>query len=160
MNEFVEKLKEIYKGITMSEEMSHNYLGMIMTHNREKQTVDIDMKKYIAPCVEEFQKDEPDEEIRLVNTPATNFPFRTKDAKILSKKRAGIFHSLVAKLLFVAKHALLAITFLASRVKNPDIGDWVKMLRVIGYLMNTEGIHLLCVVKKYRIWFGTLMVPM
>jgi hypothetical protein len=132
---------------------------MIMTHNREKQTVDVDMKKYIASCVKELRKDEPDEKIRLVNTPATNFLFRTRDTQKLSKKRARIFHSFVAKLLFVVKRArpdiLLAISFLKSRVKYPDIDDWGKLIRVIGYLMNTEGIHLTLCCKEIKdlVWY-------
>jgi len=44
----------------------------------------------------------------------------------LSKTRSGIFHATVAKLLFVAKRAqpdiLLAVSFLTTRVKEPDNG--------------------------------------
>jgi len=38
-------LKKINKEITVNEETPHDYLRMIMTHDRERQTIDIDMKK-------------------------------------------------------------------------------------------------------------------
>jgi hypothetical protein len=52
-----------------------------------------------------------------------------------------LFHAVVAKLLFVAKqarpHILLAISFLTTRVKDPDEDEWKKLLRVLGYLADT-----------------------
>jgi hypothetical protein len=82
----------------VNDETSHDYLGMIMTHNQMKQTVDVDMRIYISSCVKEFIRYEPDEKIRLLNTPATNYLFRTRDTQKLSKKRTSIFHSFVANL--------------------------------------------------------------
>jgi hypothetical protein len=98
-------LKNIYEEITVNKEESDDYLGMIMTHDRENQVINIDMRKYILSCIEEFRTDEPDERIHLVNTPATNFLFRTRDVQELSKKRASLLHSIVVKFLFIAKRA-------------------------------------------------------
>jgi len=62
------------------------------------------------------------------------------------KQRASIFHATVAKLLFIAKRArpdiLLAISFLTTRVKEPDEDDWGKLKRVLGYLSGTPDIYL------------------
>jgi hypothetical protein len=44
---------------------SHDYLGMVMSHDVENKKVTIDMRK----CIQEFQDQEPDERIKLVNTP-------------------------------------------------------------------------------------------
>ncbi len=130
LNQIHIDLKNIYEEITVNEEESHDYLGMILTHDRENQVIDVDMRKYIMSCVEEFHKDEPDERICLVITPATNFLFRTRNAQKLSKKRASLFHSIVAKFLFVAKRSrpdiLLTISFLTTQVKDPDTDDWGK----------------------------------
>jgi hypothetical protein len=55
--------------------------------------------------------------------------------------KAKISHSTVAKLLFVAKRGrpdiLLAVSFLTTRVKQPDEDDWKKLCRVLNYLNTT-----------------------
>jgi hypothetical protein len=96
-------IDEHYKGITVHEEDSHDYLGMIMTHNVNDQKVTIDMRKYKSDCINEFQDQEPDEKITIVNTPATNNLFKTRSAEKISKRRSKIYHSTVAKLLFITK---------------------------------------------------------
>jgi hypothetical protein len=102
----VEKLREIYHEITVHDGDTHDYLGMVMEHNRESKSVKINMTKYIAETIEEFAEEEPKESFKIVTTPATNNLFRTRmDVKKLSKRRATIYHSTVAKLLFVAKRA-------------------------------------------------------
>lgn len=99
----------------MHEKDSHDYFWMIMTRNIQNQTVKIDMKKYIRGCIEEFIEEEPDERMRPVHTPASNYLFRVRDVEKISRRRVGLFHSVVAKLLFVAKRArhnlLLTVLF-------------------------------------------------
>jgi hypothetical protein len=45
------------------------------------------------------------------------------------------------KLLFLAKcgrpDILLAVSYLTSRVKKPDLDDWKKLMRMLGYLKET-----------------------
>jgi hypothetical protein len=52
----------------------------------------------------------------------------------------------VAKLLFLSKRARpdiqLAVSFLCTRVKKPDMDDYQKLCRVIKYLRNTIDIEL------------------
>ena len=55
------KMKEIYEEITVHAEDSHDYLGMIMTHDVKNKKVKIDMKRYICECIDEFEENEPDE---------------------------------------------------------------------------------------------------
>ena len=72
-------------------------------------------------------------------TPATNNLLKTRDGytEKLSKWKAGIFCATLTKLLFVLKRArpdiLLAITFLTTRVKEPVVDDWNKLIRVLSY---------------------------
>jgi hypothetical protein len=58
----------------------------------------------------------------------------------------------VAKLLFVAKRArpdiLLAVSFMTTRVKKPDIDDWHKLIRVLSYLHGSMDITLTLVCDK------------
>jgi hypothetical protein len=108
-----------------------------------KEILKINMEKYIEGTIKTFLNEEPDEKLRQVMTPATNNLFRTRDGESakLSKKRAGVFHATVAKLLFVAKRArpdiLLTISFLMKRVKQPDTDDWNKLIRKLSYLNGT-----------------------
>jgi hypothetical protein len=37
------------------QENTHDYLGMVMSHDVENQKVTIDMRKYINDCMQEFQ---------------------------------------------------------------------------------------------------------
>jgi len=152
-------LKEHFKEITVHEEDSHDYLGMIMMHDVKDQMVTIDMRKYISECVDKFQDQEPDEKIKTVNTPATDNLFKTRNAEKISKRRSKISHSTVAKLLFVAKRArpdiLLTVSFLTTRVKEADGDDWKKLLCLLGYLKSTDGLllHLSCTDLMNLIWY-------
>jgi hypothetical protein len=61
-----------------------------------------------------------------------------KDAEKLSKVSSIAFHHLVAKTMFVNKHARpdvsKAIAFLTTRVRAPDINDWRKLSHLMEYL--------------------------
>jgi len=138
----IDKLREIYKEITVHEGDVHDYLGMVMEHDREKRSVKINMEKYIADTIQALKEDDPDVHLKVVTTPATNNLFKTREeAEKLSQKRARLYHAVVVKLLFVAKRArpdiLLAVSFMTTRVKNPDLDDWGKLLRVLSYLQCT-----------------------
>jgi hypothetical protein len=119
----IEQLRVIYREITVHEGDIHDYLGMVMEHNRALKTVKINMSKYIQEIIEAFKEEEPEERLKIVNTPAINNLFKTREhVETLSTKRAGLYHSTVAKLLFVAKRArpdiLLAVSFMTTRVKK------------------------------------------
>ncbi len=60
----------------------------------------------------------------------------------LNKYRSGQFHSTKAKLLFLVKHGRLAVSFLTTRVKSPDLDNWKKLLRILGYLQGTMELEL------------------
>ena len=55
----------------------------------------------------------------------------------------GIFHSIVAKLLFVGKWArpdiIITIAFLTTRVSKSDEDDWKKLERLMCYIKGTFG---------------------
>jgi hypothetical protein len=146
--EVIDGLKEIYQEITVHEGTSHDYLGMIMTHDLDKQCVTINMEKYILACIEDFEEEASDERLKSVSTPASNYLFKTrKDNGVkLTWEKAKLFHSTVAKLLFVAKRArpdiLLTVSFLTTRVKCPDQDDWKKLIRLLGYLKETANLYL------------------
>jgi hypothetical protein len=79
---------------------------------------------------------------RIAATPARRDLFDIdEDAKRLGKKQAEVFHSVVAKLLYVSIRArsdiLLAISFLCTRVSKSTVEDEAKLKRVLEYLNGT-----------------------
>ena len=80
-------------------------------------------------------------------SPAANYLFMVKEntAKI-GPRRKEIFHSTVAQLLFLSiwmrPNILMMVTFLCTRVKEPDEDDWKKLIRVLGYLNGTRKLFL------------------
>jgi hypothetical protein len=63
-----------------------------------------------------------------------------KDCKKLSDEVAAVFHTIVAKALYVTKQARpdtsLAIAFLTTRVSSPDTDDWEKLCHLMEYLQG------------------------
>ena len=65
-----------------------------------------------------------------------------------TKQEKQIFHSLTAKLLFLAKRGrpdiLTPVSVMTARTNDPDEDDWAHLRRIVSYLMRTkhEGIKL------------------
>ena len=57
----------------------------------------------------------------------------------LRKERTELFHSLVAKRLFISKRADIfhAITYLCTRVKEQKKNDFFTLIQVLGFLKST-----------------------
>ena len=75
-------------------------------------------------------------------TPARKDLFNVdEEAPSLGKERADIFHSIVAKLLYVSTRGrmdiLLAIGFLCTRVARCTTEDEAKLLRLLEYINGT-----------------------
>jgi hypothetical protein len=96
------------------------------------------MTDYVKEAIEAFLEDCT----KSVNTPASQYLFDVdkKCVKINEKDRKNL-HSIVAKLLFVAKRARpdtqLLIAFLTSRVTKVDEDDWKKLKRLLEYLQGS-----------------------
>jgi hypothetical protein len=63
-----------------------------------------------------------------------------RTAKKLSDEAAAAFHTSMAKALYITKRAgpdiSLAIAFLTTRVRSPNIDDWEKLCHLMEYLMG------------------------
>jgi hypothetical protein len=70
-----------------------------------------------------------------------------EDAMKLDQAKAKAFHNLTAKIIYVTKRARpdisLAVAFLTTRVKGPNIDDWRKLRHVIEYLRVTRDLPLI-----------------
>jgi hypothetical protein len=65
-----------------------------------------------------------------------------EDCVKLSSEKAVQFHNLVAKTLYATKRArpdtCTAITFLTTRVREPDKDDWKKLVHLMRYVRGTH----------------------
>jgi hypothetical protein len=77
----------------------------------------------------------------------------------LDMKRSEIFHTFVAKGLFLCKRARSdiqqAISVLCPRVKDPNQSDWEKLMRVMKYLNRTRNEYLTLSADDLRVvkWY-------
>jgi hypothetical protein len=141
IDELIEDLTKIYKKLTVNRGDVLEHLGMTLKFNRSNKTVEFDMKKYVKELLEEY------EVTGAANTPAANHLFEvSEDAELLQKKDAELFHTIVAKLLYLCKRArpdiTTAVIFLTGRVREPTIEDEKKLIRVLQYLKGTPNIVL------------------
>ena len=137
VDKIIEELEEKYGKMTVTRGKHHTYVGINIIYGDDKEVI-IEMKEYIREAIEEF----PEELIKLVTSPASLHLFEVNDdTPKLDRKRAELFHRLVAKMLFVTNRGRpdiqVAIAFLTTRTTKADEDDWKKLARMLQYLKNT-----------------------
>jgi hypothetical protein len=140
----VQQIKDIY-GENLKENVGtvHDYLGMTFDYSYGKE-VRINMWDFLKKVIEEF----PEEITGVCATPANDYLFKVREnGRKLSEELAEAFHHTVYQLLFAANRARrdiqTAVSFLTTRVKNPDEDDWGKLVRVLKYLKGTRFMKLI-----------------
>lgn len=137
---FATEMKKVYGDkLTINTGKIHDYLGMMIDYS-EKGKVQVSMIEFIKKTIAAF----PEEIISKSETPAADYLFRVREegeAKYLEEERADMFHSVTAMLLFLCGRARrdiqTAVSFLTTRVKQPDEDDWGKLKRILKYLKGT-----------------------
>ena len=145
VTKFIKKLEERYgkeAPLTIRRGKIHEYLGMTLDYT-SKGKVKIDMRQYLKSILEDLPTDYDGSAV----TPAADHLFTTNEhCKPLPEESAVLFHTIVAKLLFLCKRGRpdiqTAIAFLTTRVKKPDEDDQKKLHRVIRYLRLTSDLVL------------------
>jgi hypothetical protein len=70
-----------------------------------------------------------------------------EDSEKLKPIKATAFHNIVAKALYLVKRARpdasVAIAFLTTRVRSPDVDDWRKLEHLVEYLRGTMNMPLI-----------------
>lgn len=129
----------------------HDYLGMVLDYSSQGE-VKIDMRYYVKQMLQDFP--EEIKKTEWVKNPATANLFKVDGSKPLEKSKAEIFHTMVAKALFLCKRARPdiqpTVAFLCTRVKNPNQGDWNKLLRLMRYLAGTTEMVMTLSADKTR----------
>jgi hypothetical protein len=132
----VEKLEDKYEEITVNRGLVHHYLGMTFDYSNG---LKISMSKYEADLVEGIRAS--------VTTPAIDHLFDVAPGAIpLNEAEHKEFHTLVAKLLFMAKRTrpdiLLPVAYLSTRIQSSTDDDFRKLKRILAYLKGNRNYHL------------------
>jgi len=130
--------------MTVTRGKYHVFLGMDITFNDNDGTVRILMKVYLKEAIADSGMDAS----KVAPTPAKKDLFTVDDgSEQLDKRQGEIFHSIVAKLLYVSKRARtdaqLAIAFLCTRVSCSTEQDWKKLIRLLQYFNGTLDMPLI-----------------
>jgi hypothetical protein len=133
----INDLKSVYKKLTISRGKILDYLGMQFNYTSPG-VVSVSMFPLIEEILEELKP-----EGKAACSPAAKTLFEVNEnAERLSESKKEFFHSEVAKLLYIAKRGrpdvLTAVSFLTTRVSNPDDDDYKKLMRVASYLQGTK----------------------
>jgi len=123
--------------MTVTRGKVHTFLGMRVTYHDNK-TASISMKSYLEEAIHEFGEDCS----KRVTTPAKKDLFHIDtNSPGLGTARRVLFHSIVAKLLYVCKRGRpdiqLATMFLCTCVLRSTVDDWEKLKRVLQYVGAT-----------------------
>lgn len=135
---FLTFLENRFGAVTINRGLLHSYLGMSFDF-RESGSVRITMEGFTAELLKLFPVQ------GIASTPASNSLFvvsNEPNVVLLDEREKKIFHSVVAKLLYLAKRSrpdiLTSVSFLATRVTAPDVVDQRKLVRVMRYLNGTQ----------------------
>jgi hypothetical protein len=104
------------------------------------------MVDYLKRVIMEF----PEEITGTASSPAAERLFTIRpdgESVLLEEKRAIAFHHCVAQLLFASartrKDIQPAVASLTNRVREPDEDDWLKMKRLLRYIIGTIHMQLI-----------------
>jgi len=153
-DEFIEILRQEYESIfedgsgamQVSRGKVHTYLGMQLDFTVPGQ-VKVSMFGYVQEILDVFDQAEPDGSgIKTSAAPSDLYKVDESCEKLAADKKEQ-FHSLVAKTLFATKRArpdtCTPISFLTTRVREPDLQDWSKMSHLMKYLRGTKDMPLI-----------------
>ena len=115
------------------------FLGMDLEFNDDR-SVSISTPEYIDEAIEHFEEDVS----KKVSSPATKQLFEIDEkSSTLEKKKQDIFHSVVARLLWIMKRSRpdleTAVSFLCTRVSCSTEEDWNKLKRELQFLNQTKS---------------------
>ena len=139
---FHQALLEEYAEVSFSKETKLDYLGMVID-SISKDFVEVSVPSYVQSVTDDL--DVKDSETS--DSPAAVDLLSTKpNDAVLGGDEKDKFHTVVAKILYLAKHArpdlLLASTFLCTRVQCPGKDDWKKLKRTGRYLSGSKDLFL------------------
>jgi Reverse transcriptase (RNA-dependent DNA polymerase) len=142
VEDLISKMQEEYgkeAPLTISRGKVLEYLGMKIDYSNTGKVV-FSMREYVKSLLEEC----PDELLKAgtATTPAANHILNINP----NVTKLEIFHHLVAKLLYLSKRTRpdiqFPVSFLTTRVREPDIDDWKKLGCCLCYLKGSLELDL------------------
>jgi hypothetical protein len=138
IEEVLSDLKEVYKDLKIKRGLVHSYLGMTFDYSIPGE-VKVTMENYVDELLKfcEIREDASS------TVPAAPYLFNIRDdVQLLDKKHKDLYHTVVAKLLYLSKRVrldiLLANSVFCTRVKEPTIDDQNKLIKALEYLNCTK----------------------
>jgi hypothetical protein len=149
VDDLISKLDGIYgktDPMTVNRTEVHQYLGMTIDF-RVKGEVRITMYDYIQKMLNDL----PEDMIGERRTAAPEHLFRTagEDDKVamLDDGKKDLFHTTTAQSLYLGKRARpdlqTSVSFLCTRVREPDEHDYKKLSHLMMYLQGTKHLPLI-----------------
>ena len=136
------ELKKLFPEISCRKGDTQTYLGIDIQIDRNDRSVTISMNKFVEDMLKfaKIDKGGPP-------TPTAMNVFEiSPDKKLLDQDEAKMFHTLVAKMLYLAKRTrpdlLTAVAFLTTSVQSPTVEDRSKLNRALGYIHGTKDLKL------------------
>jgi hypothetical protein len=127
-------LTKAFNTITMSINNSVSYLGMqLLWKNR---TFTIDMAFFVQQTLKDWMH------LPIRNTPGAQDLFTINETSpLLAERSRQIFHSTIARILYLAKRVrgdiITVVSFLCTRVTKATEEDQAKLENLLGYLKQT-----------------------
>jgi hypothetical protein len=138
VTDIINRLENKFGKMTVVRGNQHVFLGMHITFNGDEKTAAISMKDYLTEAIDESGL----AITKSATSPASKDLFNISAASpFLTKAESVVFHSVVAKLLYVSIRArmdlLLAVSFLATRVSKSTQQDMAKLRRLLEYVYGS-----------------------
>ena len=153
-DQFIEVLRQEYENIfedgtgklTVHRGKHLKYLGMNLDFST-KGICKVTMPEYIDELLTVWEAMDPDDKgTKDCAAPKDLFGVDPKCAKLPPKGREK-YHRMVAKILFATKRARpdtgTAISYLTTRVQEPDRNDWRKLSHLMQYIRATRKLPLI-----------------
>jgi len=145
VDSFIDWIKMKYEDVTKvkaSRGKIHDYLGVELDYSTPGE-VKIQMRRYVEKMLKEFPYIEQLK--KGIKTPAADHIFKVrKDGKKLNKQMKESFYTAVYQALFLSMRSRidiqLPVAFLCTRVKDPDVDDWAKLIRMMSYLRRYKNL--------------------
>ena len=134
-------IRNYFGDITVSRGEEHTFLGMNMKIRKDKK-IEIEMKDQLRETIDMFNNFEGNKIEEIVSSPAQKHLRECGDkCPKLNGRKSELFHSIVAKLLWIMKRARpdleVAVSYLCTRVSKSDEDDWEKLRRVLAFVQCT-----------------------
>ena len=145
VDDVLKTIEGYFPGLVIERGKKLNFLGMEIDFV-EKGKFALSLVQYITGMIEELEECLEPYGINLDTQyahPANKNLFVTTDGNTdLPEDRADIFRKFVAKLIWVEKRGRpdveTSVSFLCTRVKQPNEEDWFKFIRLMSWIKTTK----------------------